>query len=256
MENKYRNNNVLTLPERKLKPRNHGLTFLSDVGLSMGELQNILEDYHSMIDFAKLGVGSAYITPNLSEKIKIYRDHSITPYFGGTLFEKFQHQRKLPEYCDYLKSHGIEWIEISSGTIELPLEERCQIVESIKGDFRVIAEVGCKDAETVMSPSVWIHELNELIAAGADYVVTEGRDSGSAGIFRPSGEIREGLVADILKTVPLDKLVFEAPTTNSQMYFINLCGNRVNLGNVSPRDVLLLETQRHGLRYETFHLPG
>jgi len=249
------NNNfrTLSLPDRPSKPREKGLTFLADVGLPTKELLHLLEDYHTIIDFAKFGVGSAYVTPHLNGKIELYNKYSITPYFGGTLFEKFYHQGKLSDYCEYLKSHDIQWIEISNGTIDLDLAERCRIIETVKEDFQVIAEVGCKDVETIMSPSVWIRELNELISAGASYVVTEGRDSGSAGIFRPSGELREGLIADILDNVPLEKLVFEAPTANSQMYFINLCGNNVNLANIPPRDALLLEAQRNGLRYETFH---
>ena len=244
----------LILPRRPARPRETGLTFISDVGVPVGELAHLLNDYDSMVDFAKFGVGSAYVTPNLREKLGLYREHGIVPYFGGTLFEKFQFQDNLDGYCRFLKAHEVEWIEISNGTIPLTLEQRCEIVRKVSGDFEVIAEVGCKDAETIMSPSSWIEELKELIDAGARYVVTEGRDSGSAGIFRPSGEIREGLVADIVKSLPVNRLVFEAPNAKSQMYFINLCGPEVNLGNVAPRDLLLLEAQRRGLRYETFFL--
>jgi len=244
--------NPLHLPHRTEKPRQYGLTAITDLGLTVPELRNVLETYAPFLDIAKFGIGSAYLTPRIDEKIALYREHGVIPYFGGTLFEKFYQQKKVTAYLKYLRAHKIEWIEISNGTIELPLEKRAKLIKEICGEFKVITEVGCKDAHFVMPPSQWIEELSTALESGSSYVITEGRDSATAGIFRESGEIREGLLSDILKSIDPKRTIFEAPTPKTQMFFINLIGANVNLGNVAAKDLLILESQRQSLRYETF----
>jgi len=243
---------MLDLPKREQKPRKFGITAVHDVRLNMGELKNILTDYASYIDIAKLGVGSAYVTPRLDDKIKLYKEYNVNVYFGGTLFEKFYHQKKLEDYKSYLKQHHIDMVEISMGTVSISLEERVELVKDFSKDFRVLSEIGSKDGEAIMPPSTWINELQVLLEAGCEYVITEGRNSGTAGVYRPSGEIRTGLVADIITNVPSEKIIFEAPLPKAQMFFINQVGANVNLGNVNPNDLLLLESQRVSLRSETF----
>ncbi len=245
---------MLKLPNRPQKPRKIGITSISDTGIPIAQLEGILNDYADFIDIAKLGVGSAYVTPNLDEKIALYRSHDIAVYFGGTLFEKFMHGPGLDAYLKYLNQHKIHHIEISTGTIDIPIEERVEMTRKLSSDFVVLGEVGSKDQDTIMPPSEWIQEINWLIEAGATYVITEGRDSGTAGIYRPSGELRTGLVTDILKSCEGDKIIFEAPAPKLQMFFINSVGPNVNLGNVKPTEVLLLEAQRQSLRNETFFL--
>ena len=242
----------LKLPNRPAKPRSHGLTAITDLGLTVAELRELLIEYSDYLDIAKFGIGSAYLTPRLDAKIALYREFGVIPYFGGTLFEKFYHQKKVAAYVKYLRQHSVDWIEISNGTIDFPIAKRVKLVRELAGEFRVICEIGCKDAAKIMPPSQWIEELHATLDAGATYVITEGRDSATAGIYRESGEIREGLLTDILKAIDPKKTIFEAPTPRTQMYFINLLGPNVNLGNVSTRDLLVLETQRRGLRYETF----
>ena len=248
------NSDVLALPARTAKPREQGLTAITDLGTPIAELRSILEDFHEFIDVAKLGVGSAYVAPRLREKIELYKGYGVQVYFGGTLFEKYLNQDRLPAYFTLLSDYGVDWIEVSCGIVTTPLEARVDLVERARNDqgLKVLSEVGSKDGTTIMPPSVWIREITALLAAGSSYVITEGRDSGTAGIFRPSGEIREGLLSDILSAVDPARLVFEAPHAKSQMYFINLVGPNVNLGNVAVSDLLLLETQRRGLRNETF----
>ena len=243
---------MLQFPQRVSKPRAIGITSIHDVSLTVGELKNILNDHACFVDFAKFGVGSAYVTPRLDEKIEIYKKYGVEPYFGGTLFEKFYAHNKLDAYLRYLHEYGISIIEISTGIVDIEFERRVAMIREISSDFTVFSEVGSKDQDRIMAPSVWINEIHELMNAGASYIVTEGRDSGTAGIFRSSGEIRTGLVDDIIHQCDVDKLIFEAPTPTSQMFFINLVGANVNLGNVKPTDLLLLETERIGLRAETF----
>lgn len=244
----------LTLPKRTIGMRNYGLTSVVDFGTPMGELKNILADYSDFIDIAKIGIGSAYITPNLKEKIKLYKDYKIRPYFGGTLFEKCYVQNKLPEYLSSLRKLGIEWIEISNGTVDIPIQERLKIISQIKNDFHVISEVGSKDANKDMSTTEWKEEIGLLLDAGCHYVITEGRDSGTAGIYEKSGNIKSDLIHELLRDIDSKKIIFEAPSPKHQMYFINQIGPNVNLGNVKLSDVLVLEAQRCGLRSETFYL--
>ena len=242
----------LKLPHRTKKPRSHGITAITDLGITVTDLRDVLVEYHDYLDIAKFGIGSAYLTPRLDEKIAVYREFGVVPYFGGTLFEKFCQQRKVPAYAKYLRAHKIDWIEISNGTIDLSLAQRVKLVRQLAGDFTVVAEIGCKDVARIMPPSEWIEELQAVLDAGASYVITEGRDSATAGLYRESGEIREGLLSDIVAVIDPTKTIFEAPTPRTQMYFINRFGANVNLGNVAARDLLVLEAQRQGLRYETF----
>jgi phosphosulfolactate synthase len=244
----------LTLPERTSGNRSYGLTSVIDFGTPIGELKNILSDYGNLIDIAKIGIGSAYVTPNLKEKVNLYKEHQIKPYCGGTLFEKCFYQNKIPEYLAYLSSLGIEWLEISNGTLDIPLHERLELISQIKIDFHVIAEVGSKDSSYDMSITDWKNEMELLLAAGCDYVITEGRDSGTSGIYDQCGTVNSCLVQELLKDLDAKKIIFEAPTAKHQMYFIKEIGPNVNLGNVKLQDVLVLESQRCGLRSETFFL--
>jgi phosphosulfolactate synthase len=243
----------LNTPRRTNKPRENGLTSIHDIGLTTRVLEMILKDYSEYLDIAKLGVGTAAISPNLEEKISLYQNFGVKVYFGGTLFEKFCYQDKLKELKGILSELSIDYVEISAGTIDLTLSTRKSLVSYFKeSGLDVLCEVGSKDKEKVMPPRQWIEEIQSLLESGAKYIITEGRNSGTVGIFRPSGELRTGLVDDIVYNIDSSKLIFEAPTNTSQMFLINLIGSNVNLGNVNPNDLLLLEAQRLGLRSETF----
>lgn len=244
----------LTIPERTSGIRTFGLTSVVDFGTPIGELRNILADYGSMIDIAKIGIGSAYVTPNLKEKLDLYQKFGIKPYCGGTLFEKCFYQNKISEYLAYLRHLGIQWIEISNGTLDITLKERLHLISKLKREFHVIAEVGSKDCEKEMSISEWKEEMDLLLQAGCEYVITEGRDSGTSGIYDKGGSIKSNLIRELLKDLDYKKIIFEAPSPKHQMFFIKEVGPNVNLGNVKLQDVLILEAQRCGLRSETFYL--
>lgn len=245
---------MIKLPYRTKKNREYGLTSITDFGIPAGELINILDDYSQFIDFAKLGIGTAYITPNVKKKINLYKQYGIKPYCGGTLFEKAYVQDKVDEYLLFLKNLNIEWIEISTGVLTIPIEERILLVEKIKQDFQIIGEVGSKEISEGLTNIDWEMEMNALLNAGCQYVIAEGRDSGTAGIYQQNGEVKHDIIEKIFANVDHKKIIFEAPTSKSQMFFINQFGPNVNLGNVKIHDVLLLETQRNLLRAETFFL--
>jgi phosphosulfolactate synthase len=244
----------LKIPERALRPRSYGLTSVIDFGTPIGELKHILSDYSHIIDIAKIGIGSAYVTPNLKEKIQLYKEHGIKPYCGGTFFEKCFYQSKIPEYLRFLHQLGVEWIEISNGTLDIPLSDRLYLISQLKKDFHVIAEVGSKDHNKNMPISEWKQEIMLFLEAGCDYVITEGRDSGTSGIYEKNGSVKQGFVRELTDSIDYKKIIFEAPTPKQQMYFIKEVGANVNLGNVKLHDVLVLEAQRCGLRSETFFM--
>jgi phosphosulfolactate synthase len=244
----------LEIPQRTSGNRTHGLTSIIDYGTPMGELKNILSDYSKIIDIAKMGFGTAYVMPSMKERVELYKEYDIKPYCGGTFFEKCYYQNKLTEYHMYLLDLGIEWMEVSNGTIDIPLQERLRIISQFRKDFHVIAEVGSKDSNQDLPISTWKNEMELLLEAGCDYVITEGRDSGTSGIYEKSGNIKSDLIHELLKGVDRNKIIFEAPSPKHQMYFIKEVGANVNLGNVKLSDVLVLETQRCGLRSETFYL--
>lgn len=246
---------LLNLPERTSKKRSHGLTSIQDVRLSIGEQENILKDFEPFVDIAKIGVGTAYVNPLIQEKIDLYHKSNVVTYFGGTLFEKFYYQNKIEDYLSFLDSKNVGWIEISNGTVDISLEERSNLIRKLAKNFNILAEVGCKDSNVTMTPSEWIQEISGLLDAGANYVITEGRDSGTAGIYDKTGAMRTDLISDIILEVDTERIIFEAPKSSDQMYLINHIGSNVNLGNVSPYDLLLLEAQRLGLRNETFFVP-
>ena len=161
----------------------------------------------------------------------------------------------MKDYLAFLREHQVSWVEVSSGTVDIRLSERMEIVEQLCSEgFVVVGEVGFKDTTRLMPPSQWIDELQKLLEAGCRYVITEGRDSGTAGVYRPDGELRHELLEEIIACVDTDRIIFEAPRAKAQMFFINTIGPEVNLGNIPARDLLLLESQRRGLRNETFFL--
>ncbi|MCH1626369.1 phosphosulfolactate synthase [Fredinandcohnia quinoae] len=244
----------LILPERTKGERTYGITSIADFGIPLGQIEDYLIDYHQFIDIAKIGIGSAYVTPNLQKKVDLYNRFNIKPYCGGTLFEKCYMQNKLDDYTDSLKRLGIEWIEISNGTVDISLQTRISLIHKFKPNFNVIAEVGSKDNEQEMRRSDWEEEINLLLAAGCKYVITEGRDSGTAGIYSKNGVVKKDIIECISKNVDISKIIFEAPTAKHQMFFINQFGANVNLGNIKLQDVLTLEAQRLGLRSETLFM--
>ncbi len=244
----------LELPKRTSGERSYGLTSIADFGTPVGELKHILSEYDSLIDIAKIGIGSAYVTPNIQEKVDLYKQHQIKPYCGGTLFEKCYYQNKIPEYIQYLSQLGIEWIEVSNGTLDIPIEKRLALITQLKKEFHVIAEVGSKDCDMEIPISKWKEEMKLFLDAGCEYVITEGRDSGTSGIYGKNGDIKDHLINELIKDIDYKKIIFEAPTAKHQMYFIKQLGANVNLGNVKIQDVLVLEAQRCGLRSETFYM--
>jgi phosphosulfolactate synthase len=235
--------------ELGLAPRNGGLTHVIDKGLGPRAWADVLETSGDYIDIVKLGWGTAYVTPNLRAKLDVLRGKPVV--IGGTFFEAVVVQDKLDDYKRWLEELGLTYVEISDGVIDLPRERKLELIADLARDFTVLSEVGSKDAETVYAPYEWVQWIKEELAAGAWKVITEGREGGTAGIYRPTGEMRTGLVDEIVHDIAVDDLLFEAPAKAAQAWFIKQFGPGVNLGNIPPDEVIPLETLRRGLRGDT-----
>ena len=248
------NFNLSQIPERTTTPRVNGLTMIMDKGLSISEAENLMSVGSSHIDIVKLGFGTAFVTPNLREKIEIYQKSGMAVYFGGTLFEAFLIRNQFENYIAMMRDYGIEHVEVSDGSITIPHAEKCGYIEKLTKFGTVLSEVGSKDAAHIIPPYKWIELMRSELEAGSTYVIAEAREAGTVGIYRGTGEVREGLVQEILTQIPAEKIIWEAPQKDQQLYFLELIGCNVNLGNIAPTEIIPLEAMRIGLRGDTFHL--
>ncbi|MDG1045514.1 MAG: phosphosulfolactate synthase [Bacteroidia bacterium] len=244
--------NLKNIPERPSKPRNSGLTMVMDKGLSCRQAEDFLEVAADKTDIIKLGFGTSTVTPSLTRKLEIYQEAKIPVYFGGTLFEAYVIRNQFDDYKKLLDKYKITHAEVSDGSMEISEDQKCEYINSLAKDFTVLSEVGSKDAEKIIPPYKWIAMMKAEIAAGAWKVIAEARESGTVGIFRNSGEIRSGLIEEILQHIPLDTILWEAPQKVQQVWFLTLYGHNVNLGNIAPHEIIPLETLRLGLRGDTF----
>jgi phosphosulfolactate synthase len=229
--------------------RDGGLTHVLDKGLGPRAWEDVLETSGAYIDIVKLGWGTAFVTAGLERKLEILREKPVV--IGGTFFEVVYAKGQLDDYKRWLGELGITHVEISDGTVEIPRERKLELIEDFARDFTVLSEVGSKDSEVVFAPYEWVGWIKEEREAGAWKVITEAREGGTAGIFRPSGEMRTGLVDEIAHSIDFHDLIWEAPTKGSQAWFIKQFGPGVNLGNIPPDEVIPLETLRLGLRGDT-----
>src|SRR5437868_3323294 len=243
---------LVDLPARSAKPREQGITHVLDKGLSVAEVDGLVEVAGDSIDIVKLGWGTALATGNLDRKLARYREHGIPVVLGGTLTELAISQDRLERLIEWVKQLGLRHFEISDGTIALDHERKLELIESLARDFIVLSEVGSKDdTGTITPPYRWVEQMRAELQAGAWKVIAEGREAGTAGIFRPTGEVREGLIDEIVHDIDPARIMFDAPRKHQQVWFVQRFGPNVNLGNIAPADVLALETLRLGLRSDT-----
>ena len=241
------------LPQRSEKPREKGLTMMMDKGLSLRQAEDFLSSNREHTDIIKLGFGTSIITPNVADKIKLYQDNGMLVYAGGTLFEAFSIRNQLDDYKKYLNNIGLEMVEISDGSMHMEHETKCNIIQDFVKDFKVISEVGSKDASVEISSKNWIKWMQNELDAGSWKVIAEAREGGNVGICNDDGGIKSELIDEITKSIPSNKILWEAPKKDQQIYFIERFGANVNLGNIAPDVVIPLECLRLGLRGDTFH---
>ena len=242
---------LLKLPQRTTKPRQNGITHVLDSGLSVAGVDGMLEVAGEYVDLVKLGWGTAVVTGNLEAKLARYKDAGIPVMFGGTLTELAIAQDRLDALVAWLHELGLEHIEISDGTINIDHDRKLELISTLAKEFTVLSEVGSKDDTRIMAPYRWVEQIESELEAGAWKVIAEARESGRTGIFRHDGEVRMGLIDEIVHAVAPEQVLFEAPRKDQQVWFVRRFGPDVNLGNISPEEVLSLETVRVGLRSDT-----
>jgi phosphosulfolactate synthase len=225
---------------------------MMDKGLSIREVEDLISSSGDYFDIAKFGFGTAYVVKNLEEKIKLYKEAGIRPYFGGTLFELFIARNKFNDYRRLLDKYDLDLCEVSDGSIIIPHDQKLEYIRKLAKDHTVMSEVGSKDAGIIISPAKWIKMMSTELEAGSWKVIAEGRESGTVGVFRPNGTAHTYLINKIIAKIDPNSILWEAPKKTQQVWFIRLFGANVNLGNIAPNEVIPLECLRLGLRGDTF----
>jgi phosphosulfolactate synthase len=243
---------LFDLPPRSGKPRATGLTHVLDRGLSLTQVDGLVEVAGGSVDIVKLGWGTALATGNLQPKLERFRAHGIPVVLGGTLTELAIREGRVDALVAWLRELRLEHVEVSDGTITLDEQDKCELIRRFAGEgFTVLSEVGSKDDTKIMAPYRWVEQIAAELEAGAWKVIAEARETGTVGIFRHDGEVRMGLIDEIAHAIDHTRMIFEAPRKDQQVWFIERFGTDVNLGNIAPDDVLSLETLRLGLRSDT-----
>ena len=223
-----------------------------DKGLSLRQAEDMISVSGDLIDIVKLGFGTSMVTPRVKDKIALYKDAGYKVYLGGTLFEAFVVRKKFDEYRKLITELKLDTAEVSDGSIILPHDIKCDYIHRLSKDFTVVSEVGSKEAGILIAPKMWINMMQTELQAGSWKVIAEARESGNVGIYRPNGNAHVQLVNKIIDKVKAENIIWEAPIKAQQAWFIKLLGAEVNLGNISPEEVIPLETLRLGLRGDTF----
>jgi phosphosulfolactate synthase len=246
------------IPDRPVKPRESGITMMMDKGLSVKEAEEFARSSGDFTDFVKLGFGTALITKDLDAKLNVYRDNNIRPYFGGTLFEAFYIRGMFDEYRQFISAHNLDLVEVSDGTVTIDHDKKLRCIEILSREVQVLSEVGSKLAGVIIPVDKWVSMMQSELNAGAWKVIAEARESGTIGIYNSDGSANDELIRNITGSIKQSDVIWEAPLKNQQVYFIRMLGANVNLGNISPDEVLAMEALRLGLRGDTLmdFLPG
>ncbi|MGQ8338303.1 phosphosulfolactate synthase [Sunxiuqinia sp. A32] len=245
------NFNLPSIPERPQKPRQSGLTMVMDKGLSIREAENMCDVASEYIDIVKLGFGTGLLTPGLKEKIELYKSAGLRPYFGGTMFEAFIARDMFDDFRRFISESGVETAEVSDGVLPIEHDKKYKYIQSLSKEFTVLSEVGTKLRGKEISNQEWVSWMKSELEAGAWKVIAEARESGNMGIYNDDGTANSQLILDIRKEIDADRILWEAPLKNQQVWFIKLLGSNVNLGNIASNEVIALETLRLGLRGDT-----
>jgi len=240
------------IPERTTQPRNNGITMVMDKGITVKHAQDFVDNYAHLVDFVKLGFGTSLVTKNLKEKINIYKKAGIKTYLGGTLFEAFVARGKFDDYLKYIDEFGLDAAEVSDGSINMDHDSKCKYISILAKNRTVLSEVGSKEEGIIIHPAKWISMMKAELEAGSFKVIAEARESGTVGIFHKNGSAHSMLITRITNKINVENIIWETPQKSQQVYFINLFGANVNVGNISVDDVIPLETLRIGLRGDTF----
>jgi phosphosulfolactate synthase len=241
----------LAVPERTSKPRRHGITHVLDKGMPAGECEALLQVSGPYIDVWKFGWGTAYLDVGLKDKLALLDEHGVLACTGGTLLEVAWQQGVAEQFLDWASAAGFPCVEVSCGAVSMGEAQKRSLIDAAAQRFIVLGEIGAKDPHVKVTAGAWALAAAADLDAGATWVVTEGRESGTVGLFDPDGEVRVNVVEAVAAAIGVDSIVFEAPRKDQQAWLIRRFGPDVNLGNVAPGEALALEALRLGLRADT-----
>ena len=228
-----------------------------DKGLGLETAESLMDISGEYVDYLKFGWGTSIVHEQdiIRAKVAMYKAHDITPYTGGTLFELAYMQDKLDEFFVEAQDLGFEAIEISDGSTSISHEDKIACIKRARKEgFEVLSEVGKKDPnlDKELTLDERIGYMQDELDAGSSLVIVEAREGGkNIGIFDKSGQAKEDEIDYILDRIDANKILWEAPNKDQQVFFILKLGNEVNLGNISSDDITSLETLRRGLRGDT-----
>ncbi|MGH8519813.1 MAG: phosphosulfolactate synthase [Panacagrimonas sp.] len=248
---------AIEYPRLPAKPRTTAVSSVLDGGLGPAEARDRVAVAGEWIDVVKLGWATARLTPTatLREKIAIYRSAAIEVCSGGTFLEIALAQNRVREFLAGARDLGLSMVEVSNGVHPMSEQDKLGLIERARAaGFTVWSEVGKKDADE--DARIGIDErctaIERELQAGADKVILEARESGTVGIYDRSGAPAVEMIQRIVERVGKERLVFEAPRKEQQLWMVRVLGPEVNLGNVAPEEALALATLRTGLRGDTF----
>lgn len=240
---------------RTAKPRRRGITHVIDTGTPRAGIEALVESHGEFVDVWKFGFGTAYVDAGVASKIEVLRTHDIRACPGGTLLEAAWWQGRSDEFFGWARRLGFDCVEVSRGSTGMPPSAKLALIAAARDHaFEVFSEVGSKDPGEPARPEQWLEEARRDIDSGACWLVAEGRESGTVGLYTADGLVRADLV-DALEGSGLEApVVYEAPRREQQAWLVNRLGTNANLANVAGDDVLAVEALRRGLRSDTLRM--
>ena len=241
---------------RSEKPRRSGLTMIVDAGMPPGQQADLMALAADYVDLAKIKTGSArvYSEPVLRKKLQNYRRHRVRPFLGGQFHEYVfatQGGKALSRFYEEALRVGFEAIEISDNVVPLTSRERKRQIRAARAPGPIVyGEVGSK--ETASNPRLLLAQAEECFAAGAALVLVEAAE------LVVKGKPNRRTLDLLLGNLDLKKVMIELPgpwipevracdVELLKKLLIEELGPDVNLANVSPEDLIDLETTRVGL---------
>jgi len=239
---------------RSSKPRTRGLTMVADWGIGMNAQQDLVATGAACCDFAKVAVGISRLLPDdlLTAKIKHYQEHQIEPFPGGQYLEYAEVCGRADLYFPAVVRAGYRWVEVSDNLAPVDVAWKQRMIRQAAEKFglAVLGEVGKK--EGLPSAFSLAEDARACLDAGARIVLLE-----AAELVSDDPETARAVEA-VVEAVGPERLMFELPgpwiagVSASDIHrmrnlFIERFGPEVNLGNVSPADLISLEAYRRGL---------
>jgi len=243
----------LHLAEVPVSGRRDRTMVLDRLAYGTEETVEMLGDF---IGTLKIGWGLPLLLDEkvLLRRVRNFRDRGIHVSNGGTLLETAIARGRAMQCLARLKDAHFDTIELSEGIIDIPEKMKHSVAEFAHSNgLRLNFEVGKKNPGAQLSLEETVDRVSASFDLKPDMIIIEGRETGTGvEIYDSAGNIKWDWVERILEECDAGIVMFEAPMERQQTELIMRLGPNVALGNVSVPSVGALETQRNGLRGDTF----